>query len=107
MLRYTIRRPNTPEQYVVVCVKCNNPCEFQQNTAAKGCLMTLLAGPIGFMGSAMDSWWRCHACGKAYRDGDFRKGRIQKQKYEGAAMPTYEGAKAEPPDEDPYADYSP
>lgn len=95
MVPFTILRPNTPQQSVVVCVKCNNPCEFQQNTAAKGCLMTLLAGPIGFMGSAMDSWWRCHECGKAYRRRDFQKGRIQKQKYEGRAMPTYAPTKAE------------
>lgn len=89
---FTIFAPNTPQQYVVVCVACNAPCELQRPSLANAAVRIILTGGIGFFASALDSWWRCHSCRRNYRQSDFRKGRIQQQKYTGTAMPTYQPA---------------
>jgi hypothetical protein len=87
---FTILAPNTPQQCVVVCLRCNVPCELQRPGFLNRATRTLLAGGIGFFAGALDSWWRCHRCGKRYRQADFKKGRIQQQRYTGQAMPTFE-----------------
>jgi hypothetical protein len=52
-------------------------------------LMTLLTEPIGFFAQSLDTFWKCHVCRKEYRHKDFKRGRIQSQRYTGEALPTY------------------
>jgi hypothetical protein len=89
MSQFTILKPGTPQQSVVVCTKCNRACELQRNSKGKALAMTVLMGPLGLVGSSLAVWWKCYSCGKKYHQDDFRKGRIQTQRYEGETLPTY------------------
>jgi hypothetical protein len=86
---FTILAPNTPQQFVVVCLRCGVPCELQRPGFANAAIRTLLTGVIGFFASALDKWWRCNSCGRKYQRGDFKKGKIQQQRYTGTTMPIF------------------